>query len=259
MTDETKLWRPILINVESTFSEFVRTFRNGQIIRDHMPDAPVMMPNADYLFPEDNIFVELKTLEEDGADPETYSKRLVAAYERHGYSGSDLFGHLFRGEPTPDAVGQDMLNRLRRPIVEAVKKANKQIRASKRFFDRASACGVVLVANSANYGLSPAGMLSVIGGAAARLDDNHVDAAVYFTPNVYHDIDGSDIAYQVWTPSYRDEQGIDQLVEFVNDLGRKWGDFVEAATGDHFLERTETPDIEEGNQILRGAVPIRPP
>jgi hypothetical protein len=112
MTEDTELWRPTPIDIESTFTEFVRTFRNGQIVRDRMPDAPTMMLNADYLFPDDNIFAELKTLEKDGADPETYSKRLVAAYERHGYSGSDLFGHLFRGEPMPDAVAQDMLNRL---------------------------------------------------------------------------------------------------------------------------------------------------
>lgn len=256
--EEAQVWYPKRIDVEATFSAFVRTFRNGRIVRELMPDAPTMTLNADYFFPDAGVVMELKTLEADASSSDARSRRLVAAYRAAGYSGSDLFGFLFRGEPMPNDVQEKFGRLLANPIAKAVKRANKQIRATKRFLRAETALGVVAVANSNNYGLSPGAIFGAIARAATSLEDNHTDAVVYFTPNVYHDIEGSDVAHQIWTAAYRDEQ-TDRLVEFVNDLGRAWGDFSEMTSGDKYLERAEIPDEEEGLHLLRAAVSVRPP
>jgi hypothetical protein len=53
---------PKFIEVEKDFARFVRTFRGGAVVRDLIPDAPHMEPNADYYFSNDDIVAELKCL-----------------------------------------------------------------------------------------------------------------------------------------------------------------------------------------------------
>ncbi len=108
---------------------------------------------------------------------------------------------------------------------------------------------MLLVANDNNYGFEPETMSAVISDAVACLGDNHIDAVVYFTPNVFHRIPGSDVAWIIWEPSYRDETETG-LSEFVNDMGRRWHDHLQATTGDPFVERLELPAIDLSSMQL---------
>ena len=61
-------WQPTLIDIESGFARLVPTFRNGQIVRDLMPDRPSMKSNADYYFPDDCVIVEIKCMQADARE-----------------------------------------------------------------------------------------------------------------------------------------------------------------------------------------------
>jgi len=231
-------WEPKHIEIEPAFNEFVPTFRSGQLIRDLMSNHRDMPLSADYLFAPDNLIAELKCLEKNPMEAADWPPRLARAFRATGRSFSDLMGYLLRGEPMPDEVRAKLFHWLRDAIRTVVKGGNRQIRASKLELRKIDAKGVLLVANDNNYGFGPETMLAVISDAAARLDDSHVDAVVYFTPNVFHRQPGSDIAWMVWDPRYRDETDT-QLSGFVNDMGRKWHDYLEVATNDPFVEREE--------------------
>ncbi len=191
-------WSPKHIDVEPAFDCFVPTFRNGKLIRDLMLNRSKMPLNADYLFPDDNIIAELKCLVKNPLEASDWAPRLARAFRSTGHSFTELAGFLFRGEKMPDAVRAKLLHWLRDSIRSVVKRANRQLRASKEEIGRIDASGLLLIANDNNYGFAPEAMVAVIGDAVACLNDNHVDALVYFTPNVFHRRADSDVAWILW-------------------------------------------------------------
>jgi hypothetical protein len=124
----------------------------------------------------------------------------------------------------PDKVAKRVFATRSRSIVESLKKANKQIRATKLLLDEPSAKGLILLANDQNFGFTPVQMLSVIARSFQAMSDCHTDCVVYFTPNVYHDL-GDDIARTPWVPMYN--VGSEEFSSFVNEFGTAWGDYAE--------------------------------
>ncbi len=233
-----KNWRPKHIEIEPNFNVFVLGFRGGRPIRDLMPDLSKLPPNADYLFPDEDVFAELKCLEKNPVEGSDWPSRLAIAFRSTGRSYSELTGYLFRGEQMPEPVRAKLVHWLQQAICGVVKAGNRQLRQSKHDLSKPNAKGLLLIANDNNYGFTPETMLALIGDAVARLKDSHVDAFVYFTPNVFHRVEGSDVAWVLWEPRYRDATD-EKLSEFVNDLGRKWNDYTTFLTGDPFVERHE--------------------
>lgn len=243
-------WRPSLIDVEREFTTFIREFRGGRLVRDLVPDAPRMELNADFIFPEEKIIAELKIMESDPSDANLYSERLVSAFRHFGYSGSDLFEFIFRGKEIPEEVKWRMKQQAVKPIRNAVRKANKQIAATKRHLGMKDAFGLLIFANDANFSVSPSLALSILGDAALRLTECHIDGLVYFTPNLYHS-NGTDIAQTIWAPLYA--KGKELKSDFVNDMGRAWLDYDERLRGKP-LERWAGDDQ---GAILALSSPIR--
>jgi hypothetical protein len=193
-------------------------------------------------------------LEKNPTEASDWPPRLARAFRTTGHFG-DLIGCVARGEPVPDKVRAKLFDWLRDAIRGVVKAGNRQIRASKRELCKSDAKGVLLIANDNNYGFGPEMMLAVISDAAAVLNDCHVDAVVYFTPNVFHRLGNSDVAWIIWEPRYRDETDV-SLSQFVNDLGHKWHDYVEVVTGDPYVERQEL-DVSEAQQFTASVRPVR--
>jgi hypothetical protein len=248
-------WTPRHIDIEPAFNDFVPTFRGGQLIRDLMPNPRKMPLNADYLFAGNNVIAELKCLEKNPTEASDWLPRLARAFGATGHSFSDWIGFVARGEPVPDKVRAKLFDWLRDAIRGVVKAGNRQIRASKRELCKSDAKGVLLIANDNNYGFGPEAMIGIISDAAALLNDSHVDAVVYFTPDVFHRLSNSDVAWIIWEPRYRDETDV-LLSQFVNDLGRKWHDHLEAVTGDPYVERQEL-DVGEAQEFTAAAQAVR--
>jgi hypothetical protein len=160
-------WSPKHIDIEEAFDDFVPTFRNGQLIRELMPEKNKMPRNADYLFVADNVIAELKCLEKNPMEASDWPPRLAKAFMATGHSFDDLIGCLVRGDPMPDEVKSKLFNWLRDSIRSVVKTGNRQIRVSKRELRREGAKGLLLVANDNHYGFGPDEMIAIIGDAAA--------------------------------------------------------------------------------------------
>jgi hypothetical protein len=246
-------WTPPLIEIEPTFARFVPTFRGGRIVSDLIAKSGMPL-NADYFFPADNVVMELKCLEKNPTEAADWPDRIRRAFEAAGGSFEDA-GSVVRGAPVPDEVAAKLFGWLRGAIRGSVKVGNRQIRATKQALGKPDARGVLLIANDNHYGFVPAGMVELISDAVATLGDSHVDAVVYFTPNVFHRVDNSDVAWTLWVPSYA-EGGDASIQEFVNALGRKWHDFVEATTGNPYVARREL-DIAQTEPFVAAARPVR--
>lgn len=66
--------KPRFVEIEEDFARFVQTYRGGTIVRNLIPDAPQMEPNADYYFSNDDVIAELKCLRTDSGDREQLSR-----------------------------------------------------------------------------------------------------------------------------------------------------------------------------------------
>ena len=99
--------------------------------------------------------------------------------------------------------------------------------------------GLILVANSGNFGFPPFQLMNVVLKGFERLNDCKKDGIVYFTPNMYHDM-GDGVPYELWVP-IANEHG-DELQQFIDDLGKAWFDHRES-TGQPSISRKEDSDF----------------
>ena len=138
--------RPTPVDVEATFDAFVKDF-GGLKISDLIKDKREMPLNADYLFREQNIIAELKTLEGIFAGSDA-PMQLTQAYIEAGCTGSELMGLFWRGESMPEPVKSLISKRIRRSIEKRVVKARKQLRQSKLQFGNEETRTLIFFASS---------------------------------------------------------------------------------------------------------------
>ena len=213
------------IKVEPTFSEFVATFRGGGTLDKFVQNIPPGLPNADFYFPADGIVAELKTLESDAYEPDLFGKRILRSVELSGYSFADYVKWVADQTPFPPEVLKRLNSMLARPIRECIKKAIRQISVTRRLLEKPDAHGLVLLANSGNYGLLPASIMDIAAREFEGAADKERDGIVYFTPNVLHKLVDNDIGYELWVPVANNAG--DVLQKFIDDLGGAWFDYCE--------------------------------
>jgi len=216
-------WKPKFINVEGEFTKFVLGFRGGKKLVDATGPIPNGFLNADYYFAKDEVIIELKCLSENAGNPEVESRRIMDSARHLGFTPFHVLRLMMSGNPELQKILRHAHAKKIRTVVEAIKKANKQIRASKLILERPNARGLIALANDNNYGLTPSEAMSAVVKAFNNISDCHCDCVVYFTPNVLHDI-GDKVAYNLWIPLYN--VGSEIFSTFVNEFGTAWGDYV---------------------------------
>jgi hypothetical protein len=220
---KSKPWseRPEPLPVEITFDAFVADF-GGQKISDLIQNKSQMPLNADYLFEENNVIAELKTLEGIFSGPDAI-KQLTQAYIDSGCTGSDVMGVFWSGEPVPDAAAELMRKRVRRSIEQRIKQARKQLKKSKSTFGNSETKSLILIAMDQQPLFGHNTMLfnlaKIMGDNYA---DEHTDGVVYLNPNMPTKIRPDGMEFSGWYPFYRDDKVNEEISSFVNLLGNKW-------------------------------------
>lgn len=231
------------INAEETFTEFVRKF-GGEVISERLSRSP-SFKNADFYFPAGNVISELKCFQTDFPRLKLYGEKLFELQKKWISESQISWAMIWEKEPLPLELRQEYVRLFRTPLQGILKKANKQIRDTKKNLGFASAQGLLIILNDGLYGLQPATTVALISSILIN-QYSAIDGFVYLTLNKYVDIPGDDYARLVWWPVYSDRAG-DNLVGFVNDLGRNWFTFLEDIIGP-FDAGVEIP--EEGHKVL---------
>lgn len=208
---------PRIIATERDFSQFVKSFRGGTIVRDLIPDAPFMEPNADYYFTQDNVVAELKCLCTDVRDQNTLNRRFLSACERLGYSAEQALRIAFREDPLPVDVARAVVDQSLDHVRKALRKAGRQISATKRELGRADAMGLVIICNESNVSLTPVQLIQFMATELRALNHEHIDGVIYMTANLYYPVEQDDINRSLWLPGYRRVNT--RLTSFVDDFG----------------------------------------
>ena len=218
---------------ELTLDRFIKKL-GGQKVSEIIPAAS--FENADYLFPQQKVIIELKTLESEFGDTNEFKSKLAALTERFAREGK-LGGGSFLGKPYPQEFVRAFIDLFRPPLARIAKKANRQIRQTKMQLNLGDARGVLLCVNDEFRGLEPQ-FIKGLFGRILHGSCSSIDGFIYHT-NHYVDIPSSEYAHLIWTTMYADGTP-GSLVEFVDNLGRRWFDFCEAE-GVPADERVEGP------------------
>lgn len=209
---------------EPTIRRFVKSI-GGVLIDERYPNPH--FENADFLFEEAQVVVELKVLETEFGSHPNFEKKSVSL----GLKVALQFGlgPFLRKEGKAGAAYQKgLLELFRSPLARITKKASSQIRATKSELGLEQAKGILWCVNDNFRQVRPetvVGLLSrILQGSGSG-----IDAFIYLT-NHHVEFPGDPYARIVWAPVYRDSSD-DALREFINGLGRSWFDFCEAENG----------------------------
>ena len=220
---------------EPTLDRFVRG-EGGVKISEIVP--VIDFKNADYLFPQDNVIIELKRLETEFAKAPGFNSKVRALIEHFG-KDVRLGDSPFPGKPYNPEFVQGFVKLFKPPLAHIAKKANRQIRESKKHLNLPNAHGILFCVNDEFRDLEPRFIKGLFGEILHR-SYSSIDGFIYHT-NHYVDLPWSEYANLIWTTMYSENAPM-TLVDFVDNLGRKWFDFCEAE-GLPSDQRLEGPDL----------------
>jgi len=237
--------------VEETWRQFIRHV-GGTVVEDVLPN-PRTFENSDFYFPELRIVAELKEIETEFSQSQSFASGFGQLMERVVREDPAWKPSLFGGDGKfPPWFQREFIRLFRPPISRILKKANRQIRETKNFYGVHDSKGVLFLVNDGFQSLGP----EPIQALACNLLVNSyssIDCFVYLTANSYVSIPSDSTPRLLWVPIYSDRAPHDLSLQ-INDIGRKWFDFVERLCGP-YTDRVETDERD----AIAGAEPMRIP
>ena len=213
------------LDIESVWQDFVR-LQKGQVLSDNFGTS-VDFANADFWFEKDDVIIELKEIQTEFLDKNKEKiQDLINKYiEEDNLSLKDIFVGNFS-----DRFWKDYVRLVRPAISRILRKANKQIKETRKYLKNPKARGLVVLVND---GFTSFSVQTVFGLVCNILLNSYssIDGFILLTVNSYVAIEDSNIPRQVWVPSYSPGVEYTSLPDFVNDLGRDWRKFLDTLIG----------------------------
>jgi len=216
-------------SLENGFNQFIKEF-GGELISELMPQSANMPDNADYLFRQQQIIVELKCLEKDHYQTEDDYSELIKRIKKEfkkGYVSESEITQWVNKQKTSEKIFSIIISALRRTIEDRIRQAKNQIAKSKEFFGITDSVGFLFFANDGNY-FPPHIHIKIIQELILKKYSSDINGFVYFTTDRFcelSDIKGNGILWLQY--DWINNQGRQQEVsDFIMKLGSKWAEFV---------------------------------
>ena len=245
------------IQIESSFDEFVKEFK-GELVSELLPSNP--LENADYLFRTDNVVAELKCLEKDILRGDNFNTKLNSLYDtwiRKGLVRQRWGVFELNTGTLPLECQREVHGLLKAPIERTIKKANRQIRQTRNYFDVPDAAGLLLMANEGMYSVESAHIVDI----ACRILANQyssIDGLAYFTVNIPATKPGFNRYVNLWVSKHRKYN--ESFIKWLDGMAEAWNAFYARKIGQdvpiHFFPADDQTTIESVKFIkpVRSAV-----
>jgi hypothetical protein len=243
------------VDVEATWRNFVRSV-GGQVIEDLIPE-PRTFENADFLFTSTPVVAELKEIQTEFDQSAAFRDGFRSLIERLMNEDPNWRPLPLGGSGEyPKWFSDEFVRLFRPPVSRILKKANRQIRQTKSHFNICSPTGMLVFANDGFTALEPHFVRSL---ACNLLVNSYtsIDCFLYITVNRYVEIAGSDVPRLLWMPTYSDRAS-NSLVDFVDDLGRRWYNFLETKIGPFTMPSEEMSQGGDNAQKLYSRAIVLP-
>jgi hypothetical protein len=242
------MWKPHKpIPVETTFDEFVCAQGGKKVSGLVAPNS--QFPNADYLFEGEGIVSELKEITTEFHKTNKHITALYEMYRELEKAGTISWDDVIAGNFPPE-FRRRQLRLFRPPIQRILKKANRQIKETKKALGRGDELGLLVLVNDGFTAISPLLVKALIAESLVH-SYKSIDGFVYLTVNSYVSLPSSEYATLLWTASYA-SGAPDRMVEFVDNLGRAWRKFLESKIGPFDTSwETSNHDVLIGSETIK--------
>lgn len=250
MADIINFWKDApdkKVDVEETWNKFIQLTSNGKRV-DELLDASPSFNNADYFFQKDEIIIELKEITVDFMNSASFMRKFEKLIDKVMDENPDWNPLLLSN--IPDKFALEFIRICRKPLDGILKKANKQLRETKQYFNFHNNKGILIIVNDGFTSLQHKYIMHVITNLLIY-SYSSIDCIIYTTLNRYVETEYSDTPVLLWIPAYSDKAN-DNLPLFINELGRDWFNFLEDELGP-FTFRDET---DNGSLLLKSAKSI---
>ena len=228
-------------DIEKEFNSFVQEF-GGTLVCDLVGVSPPFS-NADYIFEKYHIIAEFKCLEENKiVDPKFIDKASSIHLEARQKGGTQtvLFGtRMLTSENFTPEYQERLIKLYEQPVQQkSIKKANEQIRDTKKNLGKNAYDGVLLLINSGNLALDPAHVVQLINRILSRGLYSSINYAIFMTVNLKAEHPSINGDYIVWVPFCKNETGNENFKQFEEALRKSWQRHLEQNLGIQIPFRT---------------------
>lgn len=189
--------------------------------------------NADYVIRASNVIAELKVIEKDlRKDPET-TARVSEIFRSHASApGMPIaYGRVqVRGDLLPPPARDDLLEVFKRKFEGPIKKAARQIKATRTLLGMPDAVGLLILANDRSTFAEPA-MASYLLGRILRSQHTSIDHVVFCSTNMFLYSSATPEGARIWlsAPVVNRSRHLEHAFDTV--LARAWQDTIDAEVG----------------------------
>ncbi|TXI44537.1 MAG: hypothetical protein E6Q50_17655 [Lysobacter sp.] len=216
------------LDVEAAWKNFVCSIGGSSL--DKELEFPRSFENADFYFPESCIVAELKEIKTDFANAVLFNQKHNALLSRLFRNNPEWRPSLLGGDGSyPEWFLQEYIRLFRPHLQRILKKANSQIRETKKHFEVYTNTGVLLLVNDDFISIGP-GLIRAMVSDILLHNYSSIDCCVYLTVNRYVELPGSNVPRLLWAPAYSD-RAPDYLANLINALGAKWFRYLETLIG----------------------------
>ena len=222
------------LDPESLMGQAIRA-ADGQRVTELVGVNP-SFDNADYVFPEDNIVAELKSLEKDFLSDPAAGDKMHELYNRWLDEGKDvpfIYGAgVLRTDQIPVECARELIGIFKNKFESAVlRKANRQIRETKENLNHPDAVGLLLLSNEGNFAFDPAMVAHVLFHSLGSKFSS-IEHVIFFSANLR--VQTASSAPAPLFASIRLPNRRQPTPEFLKRLGSRWFEALSAATGEKF-------------------------
>lgn len=244
--------RPAPIAVEDFFCQFIRSV-GGYLLTD-LANVPDNTWNADFVFPDEDIIIELKTFQKDVfGDSEDVPRilNLLNNWAQRGWiEEGDKVKYALGVKKLPQNCWAEMVDKVLKTIERAIHHANKQLTSSRVLLKMPNSRCVIFLVNDGNYFFNNQQMLAAICQVWERkFEKSEIDCIVYLTLNQVSNRQNSNLDWLVWSPVYSLNKDT-ALCSFVNKLGGNFIDFLAEFTEIPTSSHEEIADIDEAREVI---------
>ncbi|MCA2625759.1 hypothetical protein ACQY1Y_09960 [Microcystis ichthyoblabe FBCC-A1114] len=222
------------MEVEATFNEFVEDL-GGELISKLFEGKGKRPNNADYFFCNRTVVAELKCLEKNYFNDRKVGDKLNLMMHSWITEGLLRQEHIkdgrFQIDDLPRQCAVDVFKVFSSPTKEAVEKANKQIKETKKYFRLPDAKGLLILANDGNYSIPPNFMMYILGNLLASRYTS-IDSFIFFTPNMRAYAPQIDRQFNVWISGRTRPSSNAVESDLLHHIQQSWVSFLERKFGE---------------------------
>jgi hypothetical protein len=226
--------------VEKEWDKFIK-LNGGQKISELVGESPPF-ENADYLI--ENVVIELKEIQTEFSHSESFINKYKSLVEKLMAEDPSWTPSLLGGKGYPEWFETQAINFFRKPIGRIIKKANSQIKETKKYLNLEGHEGVLLLVID-HFRFLPPHRLVILAEDLILNSYSSINCVVYLTINSSINVPDSEIEYQIWVPIYNDV-ATDKLVDFIDKLGETWSHNLDKLLGpshEESLGKVKNPEI----------------